>query len=240
MKQQLSGKVAIVTGAGKGNGEAIAKQLGSAGVNIAVNDINPDRAERVATDIRWRGGAAIAISADISNKFQCVHLVESARAEWGRLDILVNHAHVQPTATVLKMDEWDWDRCLSVNLKGVFFMSQLCGRVMSDENRERGGVIINITSRPEPMAHPTYQAALHASRAGVVAFARECAREFAQYGIRVHYVLAATDSAAVTKGNASAVLEIDGWSGSVGDLSDCAGSVVALCSGVATNPDTVA
>ncbi|MCB0037413.1 MAG: SDR family NAD(P)-dependent oxidoreductase, partial [Anaerolineales bacterium] len=142
MELRLDDKVAIVTGSGRGIGEAIAKTLAAAGAKVAVNDINPDRAERVAAEIRAAGGTAIGIGADIANKFQCVSLIEETREVWGRLDILVNNAAVEPVKSVIKMDEWDFQRCLDVNLKGTFFMSQLCGRVMMDENQARGGGVI--------------------------------------------------------------------------------------------------
>jgi len=193
MIDTLQNKVAIVTGAGRGTGAAIAQALAEAGARVAVNDLNPDRAERIAADIRRAGSEATSVSADISNKFQCFHLVETTRREWGQLDILVNNAAVQPSSTILKMDEWAWQRCLDVNLKGTFFMSQLVGRVMADENQDRGGVIVNIASTagfeiPLPGA-----AAYAASKAGVIGFTRECAREFAGYGIRVSTLLPDTN-----------------------------------------------
>jgi NAD(P)-dependent dehydrogenase (short-subunit alcohol dehydrogenase family) len=186
MEYPLKDRVAIVTGAGQGIGAAIARRLAAAGARVAVNDINPTKAEQVAQSIKDNGGEAVAISADIANKFQCVHLIENTRAEWDRLDILVNNAAVEPTGSILKFDEWDWQRCIDVNLKAVFFMSQLCGRVMKDAG---GGVIVNIGSTAgveKPLAN---RAAYCASKAGMVGFARECAREFAGYGIRVNTVL---------------------------------------------------
>jgi NAD(P)-dependent dehydrogenase (short-subunit alcohol dehydrogenase family) len=189
MQVQLDGRVAIVTGAGSGLGRLIAETLATAGAAVAVNDLNPDRAERVADGIRLGGGRAIGVVADVANKFQCVHLVEATRAEWGRLDILVNNAAVAPTAAILKMDEWDWNRCIDVNLKAVFMMSQLCGRVMADENQERGGAIVNVaaTAGSEPWAQD--RAAFYASQAGVAGFGGQCAREFEPFGIRVNTIL---------------------------------------------------
>jgi len=187
---EFGDKVAIVTGAGQGIGEAIALNLAAAGARVVVNDLNPDRAQRVAEAIRVSGGDGIAVTADISNKFQCARLVEETRLKYGSIDFLVNNAAVEPVASVLKMDEWEWDRCLNVNLKGVFLMSQLCGRVMADENAESGGVIVNISSIAGVEIPLMNRAAYCASKAGMVGFARECAREFAQYGIRVNTVVA--------------------------------------------------
>lgn len=189
MDSELSDKTAIVTGSGQGLGEAIAKTLAASGAHVGVNDLNPDRANRVAEEINKAGGDAIPIAADVSNKFQCVHLIETTRETWGRLDILVNNAGIEPVTSILKMDEWDWDRCLDVNLKAVFLMSQLCGRVMAEENGERGGVIVNISSIAGVETPLFHRAAYCASKAGIVGFARECAREFSQYGIRVNTIV---------------------------------------------------
>lgn len=187
MTNDLKGRVAIITGAGRGVGAVVARALAARGARVTVNDINPDRAERVAQEILTNGGEALAVQADVANKFQCVKLVEAVRAEWRQLDVLVNAAHVSPKSTVLKMDEWDWNRCLEVNLKGVFFMSQLCGRVMDDSRR--GGVIVNVISEVGVQVPLAERAAFCASQAGVMGFARECAREYAVYGIDVHTLL---------------------------------------------------
>ncbi|HIP73913.1 MAG TPA: SDR family NAD(P)-dependent oxidoreductase [Anaerolineae bacterium] len=195
MTQELKDKVAIVTGAGRGIGTAVAHTLARAGARVAVNDLNPDRAERAAAAIRESGGQAIGVMADVSNKFQCVHLVETTREEWGQLDILVNCAAIHPQSTILKMDEWEWQRVQDVNLKGTFFMSQLCGRVMNDENGPRGGVIVNIASTAGWKTPLENQAAYCAAAAGIMGFTRECAREYAAYGIRV-YALALPERAA--------------------------------------------
>ncbi len=185
----LNNPVAIVTGAGQGLGEAIARVLAAAGARVVVNDLNPDRAERVAEAIRAQGGEAVGVAADVANKFQCVHLVEAARDAFGQLDILVNNAAVSRPGSIIKLDEWDWNRCLEVNLKGTFFMSQLVGRVMQDENGERGGIIINIASTAGYQEPVTDGAAYAASKAGIVGFTRACAVEFAAFGVRVFALL---------------------------------------------------
>ena len=181
----LAGKIAIVTGGGHGAGAAIARLLAAAGARVAVNDINPDRARRVAEEIRAAGGEALDVMADVSNRYQCVTLIETTRAEWGRLDILVNYAGVRPTATVMKMDEWELERCLHVNLMGPFYMSQLVGRVLADQNKagDPGGMMINIAV-PEPEEGDL--AAYAATQVGLPAFSRACAREFAPLGVAVH------------------------------------------------------
>lgn len=194
IQASLSGKVVIITGAGQGIGALIAKTLAAAGAKVVINDINPDRAERTAVSIRQAGGEAVGITADISNKFQCSHLVDSTRREWGHVDILVNNAAIKPGSSILKTDEFEWQRVMDVNLKGSFFMSQLVGRVMADRNQADesqvpGGIIVNIASKAgvvEPLGN---HAAYAASKAGVVGFTRECAREFAELGIRVHAVM---------------------------------------------------
>lgn len=188
MELSLENKVAIVTGAGGETGSAIAQALAEAGARVVVNDINPDRAERAAAAFREKGYEALAITADISNRFQCVNLIESTREQWGRIDILVNNAEVRPAAPILKMDEWAWQRCFDVNLKGAFFMSQLVGRVMVDENQEQGGVIINIGPQIGDDLPANGLAAYAASKAGLEAFTRQCAHEYAPHGIRVYSV----------------------------------------------------
>ncbi len=189
MELSLAGKTAIITGAGSGAGAAIAKRCAAAGANVAINDLNPDKANQVAQEIEEAGGTAAAVPADVGNKFQCVHLVESVRERWGRLDMLVTAAGIQPSGSILRIDEWEWNRCLEVNLKGTFFMSQLVGRVMADENQEKGGSILHIINQAGIKTPAANQAIYGVSNAGILAFSRECAREYAPYNIRVNALL---------------------------------------------------
>ena len=181
----LSNRVALVTGAGRGIGRAIALALAEAGARVCVNDINPDAARATANAIQAGGGRAFDYTADVSSKLQVGPMIEAIRDRWDRLDILVNNAGVEPKASVLTLDEWDWDRTLNVNLKGTFLCTQLAGRVMRDQG---GGVIVNIASIAGHKSPLPNASAYCASKAGVVGFTRECAREFAAYNIRVNAV----------------------------------------------------
>lgn len=189
----LKDKVAIVTGAGNGTGQLIALKLAEAGCKVVVNDMNPDRAQKTADLITQSGGTAVSIPADVGNKFKCVHLVETARDTFGQLDILINNANVKPRGDIIRLDEWDWDRAYEVNLKGAFFMSQLVGRVMQMENGDAGGTIINIGARAGFLEPWENRAAFAASKAGLIGFSRECAREFVDYKIAVHALIPPAD-----------------------------------------------
>jgi 3-oxoacyl-[acyl-carrier protein] reductase len=181
----LSGKVALVTGAGDGIGGSVALALAAAGAAVCVNDINPDRADSVAEAIQAAGGRALAWSADVSNKFQVSAMIETLRDQFQHLHILVNAAGVQRGEAFLKLDEYDWRRTIEVNLTGTFFCTQLCGRVMADEG---GGVIVNLASvygHPLPLA---LNAAYVASKAGLLGFTREVARDLAMQQVRVNAI----------------------------------------------------
>ena len=235
MELRLDEKVAIVTGAGRGIGRAIAMQLAAAGAKVCVNDIN-HKAELVADEINAAGGTAIGVPADVANKFQCVKMIEETREEWGRIDILVNNAAVEPVRSVIKMDEWDFQRCIDVNLKGTFFMSQLCGRVMMDENQERGGgVIVNIGSTAGVQGPLANRAAYCASKAAVVGFAMECAREYAEYGIRVNTVFPGIIDTPLTKPLIEDEAVMARWMNTIpmkriGQADEVAQTVLFLCS----------
>jgi 3-oxoacyl-[acyl-carrier protein] reductase len=172
----------IVTGAGRGAGAAVALALAEAGCRICVNDLNPDRADSTAAAINQRGGEAFAWQADVSNRFQVSAMIEATRDRFGRLDCLVQHAHVSPEAAALKMDEWAWGRTLEVNLTGAFYCAQLCARVMADE----GGGLIVFLIRPigQVTAEPG-KAAYAATQSGLMALAGALDGEVRPRGVRV-------------------------------------------------------
>ncbi|NDJ86019.1 MAG: SDR family oxidoreductase [Chloroflexi bacterium] len=181
----FSGRAALVTGAGKGIGRAIALALARAGASVFINDLNPDNAIRVTQEIQQMGGRAVDWQADVSNKLLVGPMIEAMRDAFGQIDIVVNAAGVEKISSFIKLDEWDWRRVMDVNLNGTFFVAQLAGRVMADEG---GGVIVNIAStaghtlpRPDSVAYV-------ASKAGVIGLTKEMAHELAPYNIRVNAV----------------------------------------------------
>ena len=182
---ELGGCGALVTGAGEGIGRAIALALAAAGASVVVNDLNPDRADRVADEITAAGGRAIPWQADVSNRFQTASMIEAGRDAFGQLNILVNAAGVEKLGTLSALDEWEWRRVLDVNLTGAFFCTQLLSRVMADEG---GGVIINVASTAGHGATVAEGVSYVSSKAGLIGLTRQSARELAPQGIRVNAV----------------------------------------------------
>ncbi len=181
----LNGKVALVTGAGEGIGKATAMRLAESGAAVFVNDLNPDRVDNLVDAINTTGGKAAGFQGDVTNKFQVGSMIETLRDQFGRIDILVNAVGVDKASSILKLDEYDWRRILEVNMTGTFFCCQMAGRVMADEG---GGVIVNLASvygHPLPRENA---AAYVASKAGLIGFTRELARELAPLKVRVNAV----------------------------------------------------
>lgn len=181
----LSSRNALVIGAGAGHGRAIALALAAKGASVAVSDINIERAEGVCERIHERGGRAIALQADISNRFQTANLIETARDAFGKIHILVNTTSIFHPEAMLSIDEWNWRRQLEINITGVFFCMQLMGRVMADEG---GGLMINLASADRLGATLPSGIGYVASQAAVIAMTQQAARELAPQGIRVNAI----------------------------------------------------
>lgn len=181
----LSGKAALVTGAGEGTARATALALARAGASVCVNDLNPDRADTVVEEIEREGGRAFAWVADVSNRFQAAATIETLRDKFGGLHIVVNGAGTERPTPFLKIDEYDWRRVLEINLTGAFFCTQLAGRVMADEG---GGVIVNLASTTGLGRDQADSAVYAASKAGLIGLTREAARDLAPHGVRVNAV----------------------------------------------------
>jgi NAD(P)-dependent dehydrogenase (short-subunit alcohol dehydrogenase family) len=181
--KELAGKVVLITGAGRGSGKMLAREFAARGAIIAANDISPVNVEEVVNEITRQGGRAKAYIEDVAKKLGAQNIVKQVEDDFGRLDILINHAAVEPRVPLLAMDEWDWHRVLDVNLTGTFLMTQSAGRVM----REQGwGVIISLITEPDLQVQN--EAAFVASMQGLEGFTRQAAHELSLHGIRVHAV----------------------------------------------------
>jgi NAD(P)-dependent dehydrogenase (short-subunit alcohol dehydrogenase family) len=188
-RQEFKGKVVLITGSGKGAGRRLAEAFAGHGATVAANDISPINVEELVEEINARGGRARAYIEDVAKKVGAQALVKCVEDDHGRIDILVNHAAVEPRSALLDMDEWDWHRVLDVNLTGAFLMTQSAGRVMRAQG---GGVIVNFISEAGRDGSPLRGAFL-ASMAGLEAFSQQAARELAPHGIRVHAVKSDTE-----------------------------------------------
>lgn len=228
----MKNKVALITGAGRGIGKAIALRFAAAGAKVVVNDVNPDTADATAKAINDDGGQAIAIIADVANKMAVQTMHYEILEKWGRVDVLINNAGVEPTGSILTLDEWAWDRTINVNLKGAFLCSQTVGRDMKEQG---GGVIVNISSIAGRAAGLRDRAAYVASKTGLVGFTRECAREFAAYNIRVNAVCPGVIITEMTAHLRQNEAQMKKWledipQARLGEPNDVTGLVLFLCS----------
>ena len=179
----LRDKIVLITGAGKGSGRLLAQACAERGAIVAANDISPVNVEEVVDQILAKGGRAKAYIDDIAKKVGVQNIINQVEEDFGQIDILVNHAAVEPNIPLLEMDEWDWHRTLDVNLTGAFLMTQSLGRVM----QVRGsGVIVNLIT--ESVSEENSKAAFLASMRGLDGLTRQAARELRPYGIQVYAV----------------------------------------------------
>jgi 3-oxoacyl-[acyl-carrier protein] reductase len=181
----LSGQVAIVTGASRGIGRAIAMQLATVGGKVAINYANSSTAaEELAAQINSSGGEAIAIQADVSKPEQIDALFAATIETWGRVDVLVNNAGITRDTLLLRMKLEDWQAVIDLNLTGVFLCTRAASKIML---KQKSGRIINIASVAGQMGNPG-QANYSAAKAGVIGFTKTVAKELASRGITVNAV----------------------------------------------------
>lgn len=184
-RDMLGEKVALVTGAAQGIGQAIALNLAKSGAKIVVNDFGQeDAAAAVAETIMQKGGEALALMANVADRQQTEEMIKQVIARFGRLDILVNNAGITRDGLLATMSENDWDLVLSVNLKGAFNCSKAVIRPMI---KARGGRIISISSVSGIIGNAG-QTNYAASKAGLIGFSKSLARETASRGITVNLV----------------------------------------------------
>lgn len=181
----LKDKCAIVTGAGRGLGRAIALKLAEMGANIVVNYRNSEKeAEELIEEIKAKGVEALMVKADVSDFNQCEELVKAAAGKFGKVDILVNNAGITKDTLLLRMKEEDFDKVIDINLKGCFNTTKHVSSVML---KQKCGRIINISSVVGLIGNAG-QANYAASKAGMIGFTKACAKELGSRGITVNAV----------------------------------------------------
>lgn len=183
----LSGKVAVITGGGRGIGRGISKELANAGAVVVVNyHANKDAAEEAVASIQAAGGKAIALKADVGRKSDVDRMMDDVCSQFGAIDILVNNAGICPFRDFFDLDETTWNETLQNNLSGMFFCSQAAARIMMGGGR--GGSIVNI-STVTAFRGGLEQVHYAASKGGVNSLTTSMANALGIYGIRVNAIL---------------------------------------------------
>lgn len=182
----LAGKVVLVTGGGSGLGSGIARRFAQAAADVVVNfQSNRAGAAAVVSAVKARGRRALAVQADVTQKVEVERMIERTLETFGQLDILINNAGCYPLASLLEMEEDEWQRVLAANLRSVFLCTQSAAKIMVELGK--GGAIVNIASiegeNPAP-GHSHYGAA----KGGVLIHTVAAARELGPHGIRVNAV----------------------------------------------------
>jgi 3-oxoacyl-[acyl-carrier protein] reductase len=174
----------VVTGGSRGIGAAIAALLAERGAAVIVSGRDEDRLKAAVGAMDGQGYSVVGVVADAARREDAERLVEAARAQFGRLDVLVNNAGITRDAVLVRMKDDDWDRVMEINLRGAFLMTRAAGRVMM---RQRSGRIVNITSTAAVMGNPG-QANYSAAKAGLIGLTKATARELAHWQILVNAV----------------------------------------------------
>jgi len=181
----FTGKVVLITGAGRGLGRAIAAAFASRGAGVAANDISPVNLDLTLQQIRLAGGEVKDYVFDLAKLMPVQNMIDQVLADWGRIDILVNNAAVRPQFPLLEFDAWDWQRTLEVNLSGAFYATQLVAKAMRGQG---GGAIVNIAASLSAGRGLAGQSAFYASKLGLVGLTRAAAEELKAYQIRVNAI----------------------------------------------------
>ena len=232
MTRKFDGSVAVVTGAGRGMGRAVALRLGGEGASVVVAELKPEHGVEVAEEIRTAGGTATAVTADVSRVDDVKRLFDEAVKAFGTVDILVNNAGIAVERSILEYTEADWDRQMGVNVKGVFFCSQAAARLMIPRRR---GKIVNFASTSAFVASSHPEIAYDTSKGAVRQMTVAMAAELAPHGINVNAVAPGTTKTEMTRDTLSTEEGL-AWQlariplGRVGQPDDIAAVVLFLCS----------
>ena len=181
----LAGKIAVVTGASRGIGRAIAIRLAGEGATVVINyNGSKEKAEEVKQEIEGAGGKAAVCQCNVADFDQCQAFIQKVIDEFGRIDILVNNAGITRDGLLMKMSEEDFDQVIETNLKGAFHTIRFASRQML---RQKSGRIINLSSVVGVTGNAG-QANYAASKAGVIGLTKSAARELASRGITVNAI----------------------------------------------------
>lgn len=233
LRADLSGQVALVTGASQGLGRAIAVELGRNGAKVACVARSVDKLADTVKQITDVGGTAEAFACDVKDKESVEKTIEAVTAKWERLDILVNNAGVTRDTLLLGMSDEQWDEVLTTNLRGAFLFARAAARIML---RQRYGRIINISSVSGIMGNAG-QTNYSASKAGLIGFTRSLSREIAKRNVTVNAVAPGFIESDMTKALGDSVLdEVKKRipAGRVGKAEDVAACVLFLASRAAS------
>ncbi len=180
----LTGKIAVVTGAAQGIGQAIATTLAQEGADVVVADLNANRCHETVERVKQLGRKAIAVSVNVGDWDQVKRMVDHVLKEWERIDILVNNAGITRDGLLMRMKEEDWQAVLQVNVTGTFFCAKA---VLPTMSRQRSGRIVNIASIVGAIGNAG-QANYAASKAAVIGLTKTIAREYASRNITINAV----------------------------------------------------
>jgi len=180
----LAGRVAIVTGGTRGIGAAVAAWLAERGASVMVSGRDADRMQSAVKAMEGLAGRVVGLAADAAKREDADRLVDAAKQEFGRVDVVVNNAGITRDSLLIRMKDDDWDQVMDVNLRGAFLMTRAAAKTMM---RQRSGRIINIASTAGAMGNAG-QVNYSAAKAGLIGLTKACARELAHWSILVNAV----------------------------------------------------
>jgi sorbose reductase len=226
---KLIDKKVLITGAGQGLGRAFARAFAEAGADVAIVDIDGNKAKEVSEEIINLGRRSLAVKADVSVYSDIYGMVEEVMSNWGRLDIAINNAGTAQFKVALEINEEDWDKIIDLNLRGAFFCCQAEAKAMLPN---KYGKIINIASICGHIVWPPAQAqaSYNTSKAGLIHLTKNLAAEWIKYGIRVNSI---SPGVTLTPGLTQKVISVfvnKAPIGKTADIKDIQGAVLFLAS----------